>query len=239
MTEVQKDNLPAATDAPRVDGFAGYEDGVEGDEQESSNRVIQGELIKFSNGSEWIGRDDAELSSELELIVIDILRIVQKWVDGNPVETIILEPGQRFPNIEDLNAQVPKEEWREGPDGRPRGPWQAQHVVRMLNPADMTRYSYPTGTVGGAIAVRDLVDRTNWMRKFRGEHVYPVVTLADTYMRTRFGGRQRPHFDIKRWVAAPGDGDRALPPPGTPRLAGPKEVTEPSAKEVTGDSIEY
>ena len=39
------------------------------------------------------------------------------------------------------------------------------------------------------------------MRRYRGAHVYPVVVLSDVFMSTRFGGRRRPNFIIKRWIA--------------------------------------
>jgi hypothetical protein len=238
--EVKK--LPTTADAPLhlLDGFAGYEDAVEGDDEQTSSRVIQGTLLKFSNESEWITGDGEEMSSELELIVIDIGRVVQKWCDGAPVETIVLAPGQRFPDVEKLNETVPKKEWEEGPDGKPRGPWQAQHVVYLLDPKTMDRYTWPTGTVGGAIAIRELVDKVKWMRRFRGQNVYAVVTLSDVHMRTRFGGRQRPHLAIQRWVTL-GDDGHALPAPETPKLPGQgaKEVSAPSAKEVTEDEIPF
>ena len=76
----------------------------------------------------------------------------------------------------------------------------------------MDRYTFPTGTVGGQIAVRELVDKTKWMRKLRGANVYPVTTLSDTFMPTRFGGRQRPHFEIKRWISF-GPDEKALSDP--------------------------
>jgi hypothetical protein len=109
-----------------------------------------------------------------------------------------------------------------------------------LNGETMDRYTFPTGTTGGAIAVRDLVDRTNWMRRFRGPGVFPIVSLTDVFMRTRFGGRQRPHFDIKRWVTLGEDGT-ALPAAETPLLPDPgaQEVKAPTAKEATGDSIPF
>jgi hypothetical protein len=237
--EVKHEKLPTAADAPRIDGFEGYEDSVEGGEEQTSGRVIQGALMKFTNEATWITGDE-ELSVELELIVIDVGRVVQKWQDGTPTETIILAPGQKFPDINKLNETVPKKEWEDGPDGKPRGPWQAQHVVYLLNPQDMTRYTWPTGTTGGAICVRDLVDRTKWMRRFRGQNVFPIVTLADVFMNTRFGGRQRPHFDIVRWVTFDGGGN-VLPAPDQPKLSnqGAKEVEPPSAKEVTGDEIPF
>jgi hypothetical protein len=235
----ENEKLPTAADAPRLDGFEGFEDAVDGGEEQTSGRVIQGELVKFTNEATWITGDE-ELPSDLELIVIDIGRVVQKWHDGNPVETIILAPGQKFPDVEKLNAEVPQSEWEEGPDGRPRGPWQAQHVVYMLNPQTMGRYSYPTGTIGGSIAVRDLVDKTKWMRRFRGQNVFPIVTLTDKFMNTRFGGRQRPHLEVQRWVMLDGGGN-ALPAPEQPKLSnqGAQEVKPPSAKEATDDEIKF
>jgi hypothetical protein len=78
------------------------------------------------------------------------------------------------------------------------------------------------------------------MRRFRGANVYPVVKLADVFMNTRFGGRQRPHFDIIKWITLDG-GDNALPAPEQPKLAnqGAQEVKPPSAKEATDDEVRF
>jgi hypothetical protein len=238
--EVKSENLPTTTVDIRVDGFAGFEDEVEGATQPESRGVIRGTCVKFTNEATWVTSDDEELPSELELIVVDIGRVVQRWKNGQPTETIVLAPGQKYPDVNELNAAVPQEEWEEGPDGKPRGPYQAQFIVYLLNGETMDRYTFPTGTTGGAIAVRDLVDRTNWMRRFRGPHVYPVVSLTDIFMRTRFGGRQRPHFNIRRWVKF-GDDGTALPAADTPLLPdqGAQEVKAPTAKEATGDSIPF
>ena len=144
----------------------------------------------------------------------------------------MLAPGQRYPDVAAMNAAVPESEWTEGPDGKPRGPWQAQHIVYLLNPLTMDRYTFPTGTTGGHIAVADLVDKVKWMRRLRGENVYPVVTLSDTFMNTRFGGRQRPHFIIKRWVGLGEDGKtQALPAPTSPTLPPADATEQPPAAE--------
>jgi hypothetical protein len=250
---------------PEVDGFDSFEDGVEGEEQRQSSGPIQGALVKFTNEAEWTTRDGEVLPADLELAAVDIARIVQKWGDDHqPIETIYLAPGQKFPDLVEMNAKIP-EEWVEGPDGKKRGPWQAQHIVYLLDPATMNRYSFATGTVGGAICVRDLVDKTQWMRKFRGTSVVPVITLSDTFMNTRFGGRQRPHFLIKRWIAfggggalpdmaerqtltGPTDATAAAKPPATPAKPpikkasdplGAKMVKEPSLEEETGDRVPW
>jgi len=234
-----KKQLPTAPDAPRLDGFEGFTDEVEGDE-EQTGRVIQGTLIKFTNEATWETGDGKELSSDLELIVVNVARVVQKWKDGAPVETIVLAPGQKFPDVKKLNEAVPQKEWEEGPDGKPRGPWQAQYIVYMIDlQKTMQRYTWPTGTTGGGIAVRDFVDKVNFMRMYRGEHVYGVITLGDVFMNTRFGGRQRPHLNLVRWWKKRDDGDKALPASDPPKLEGPQEVKPPSAKEVLDDSIPF
>jgi hypothetical protein len=228
--EVKK--LPTVTDAPRTDGF-------EGGDNEDGDRVIQGALIRFTNEATWIIGDGEELSSDLELIAVKVRRVVQKWKDGAPVETIILRSGEKWPDVEMMNEAVPRKEWEEGPDGEPRGPWQAQYIVYLLDPQTMDRFTYATGTVGGGIAVRDLINKVKDKRAYHCmDNIYAVIALTDVYMATRFGGRQRPHLAVKRWITF-GDGDKVLPSPDAPKLQGPQEVTPLSAKEVTKDEIPF
>jgi len=215
-----------STSLTPIDGFEGYE------EQEQGGRVIQGTLIKFTNEAKWVTRDGDEIDPNLELVAAKVARIVQKWIDGQSVETHFLAPGEPFPDIKAMNAAAPKEEWGEDPGGNPRGPYQKSHVVYLLNDdATMDRYTYPTSTDGGHIAVTELRDKVKWMRRRRETIVYPVVTLSDTFFPTRYGGRQRPHFIIKRWVGFGGDGNaQALPMPTSTTLP-PADVKEQPAKK--------
>jgi hypothetical protein len=228
-----------SNDENAKDGFEGYEDRVEGDDQPHGGGIIKGNAIRFTNEGSWTDRDEEELPDGLELVVVDVARAVQKWIDRLPVETRILEPGERFPDIEQLNQDAPRSEWANGPDGKARGPWQTQHIVYLLDPETMDRFTFPTGTVGGQIAVREVVDKTKWMRKLRGAHVYPIVRLSDTFMPTAFGGRQRPHFEIKRWVSF-GPDEKALPAPLGPKQNGPGQlctVGPPTLAEEMNDEI--
>jgi hypothetical protein len=127
----------------QIDGFAGYNDGVEGGPEQAQRSVIRGSIVKFTNFATWVTRDGAELSANLELVAVDILRVVQKWIDEQPVETVILEPGQKFPDLEKKNEGTPQNEWRKSEDGQLRGPWQAQHVVYLLNPETMDSTPFP------------------------------------------------------------------------------------------------
>jgi hypothetical protein len=242
------------------DGFEGFNDAVEGVDS-PTNGLIQGQIVKFTNEATWVTRGGEKLSGTLELVALNVIRVVQKWGDGQPIETRVLEPGEKFPNVEELNANVPQSEWRDGPDGKLHGPWQAQYLVYLFNfnPDTAERFTYATGTIGGGIAVRDLVDRVSLMRKVRGENVYAVVIPSNTLMNTRFGGRQRPHFVIKRWVALGGDSavsateSLALSGPQTADLsttraatdnadknsAGLNEVKRPSISEEIDDEIDF
>jgi hypothetical protein len=87
-------------------------------------------------------------------------------------------------------------------------------------------------------AVRELRDRVQWMRRFRGISVYPVVTPSDTFMPTRYGGRQRPHFVIERWVTF-GDGGecKVLPAPTSPTLPPATEAAAPDLADVRDGEV--
>ena len=236
-----------------VDNFEGWEDGIEGDDRPEGAGIIQGTLIKFTNEGKWVTRDGEELPTDLELVAVNVGRVVQKWSDGQPVETIVLEPHQKFPDVEEMNEKVPKKEWVEGPNkDKMVGPWQAQHILYLLDPKTMDKFTFPTSTVGGRIGIRELVDKTTWMRRLRGPNVYAVVLLSDTFMNTKWGGRQRPHFKIVRWVRLGGEGGEsveALPPPtdkpaGQTTTAQPElplaTVKEPTLKEeMGGDEIPW
>src|SRR5262245_6954185 len=107
-------NLMPAKPPPGIDGFNGFEDAVEGGERQAAGPIV-GTLIRFSNTAEWQMRDGEVLSANAEYVAIDIVRVAQKWSkDHQPVETIILAPGQKFPDIVKMNGAIP-EEWIEGP----------------------------------------------------------------------------------------------------------------------------
>jgi hypothetical protein len=195
-------------------------------------------FVKFTNEATWVTRDEEKLSADRELIATEIVRVTQKWLDGRPVETRVLAPGENFPDLEVLNEAAPKSEWAEGPDGKKRGPHQNQYIVRLLDPKTMDQYSYATGTTGGGICVRDLRDKCVWMRRMRGSNIFPVVTLADKTMKTKFGSRQRPHFVVTRWIALGGDNAVALAAPVGGGDGG-AEIEAPSLAEEMNDSLDH
>jgi hypothetical protein len=212
-----------------ADGFEGYEGASEGGAPQQSGGVIQGDILKFTNESEWVTRDGEALPGDRELIVADVGRVAQKWIDQKPVETRVLGPGEKFPDIEKLNADSPRSEWTEDKNGKPRGPWQRRHLVYLFDPEFLDRFTFTTGTVGGAIAVREIVEKTRMARRIHG-NVHPIVKLTDVFMNTKYGGRQRPHFEIVRWADLSGGGEAtALPAPEAAQLVESKPAAEKPA----------
>jgi hypothetical protein len=202
------------------DGFNDYTIEHEGaEEQTSSGGAIQGELVKFDNQGQWVTRTGDPIDTATEFVAVAIGRFVVKWGANGPIETVPLQPGEKYPDLGSMNEQTPKSEWREGFDGQLRGPWAGQQVVYLLHPGTLDKLSWPsqTSTIGSAICVRDLIEKVKWMRRFRGQQVYAVIKLASEHMATRYGGRQRPRLAIQRWVTfGSGASIVALPTPELP-----------------------
>jgi hypothetical protein len=215
-----------------LDGFDDASDDAEG-------RAQQGSLVKFTNDIEWIANDEV-LPPTLELVAVNVDRYVVYWKpDGTGPDrekSFYLTVGQKCPDIDQMNADTPKDQWREA-FGKLQGPWQFQHVVRLLHPVSMYRYSFPTSTNGGHAAVAELKQRTKDMRQVRGERVYPLVRLRDTFMSTAYGGRQRPHFEIVKFVTLGDDGtvtSSILPSTSTPSIAGSTNPSTPTPASSSG-----
>jgi hypothetical protein len=225
--------------APIGDGLDGYNDSVEGAERSAGQGLIRGTLLKFGNTAEWETKDGEVLDHDTNLIAIDIIRAVVKWgADKKAETTIVVPPGQPFPDVEAMNEAIPKKEWRQGLNG-PQGPWQTQQMVVLLDPRTMEQFTYATSAVGGFIAIRDLADKVKAMRRYRGP-VSPIITLGDVHMKTRFGDRRRPHFTVVDWVRMNGEAQQAaLPAPQAapePAQAEPVQVMKP-AEPVKVDSV--
>ena len=233
--------------ASALDGFSGFNEEVEGADRPQGGPVIHGTLIKFTSEAEWVTGNGDEMSRERELIVVDMVRIVQKWVDQMPQETIIVPPGEKFPDIKAMNEAAPQSEWREDLNGKKVGPYQKQNVVYLLDALSLDKLTFPTSTTGGGMACHDLSDKVAWMRKYRGPRVSAVITLSDRFMPTKYGGRQRPHFEVVRWIGFDtGEGGDALSAPkpalaggaaATPEIPPWSEVEEPSLKEELNDDL--
>jgi hypothetical protein len=209
---MQMNALTKAT-TQQIDGFAGYTDRTEGGELPQAQG---GPLVRFTNTAAWVCNGEL-LPAGREYVGIDTAREVIKWPPGDdrggPVERIVLGPNEPYPDIGLKNASTPRTEWRVDLNGELVGPWQAQHVLYLVDTVTTERLVFPTGTVGGAIAIRRLRQCVMDRRAICGvSNIVAVFTLGDAGMNTRYGPRRRPDFRIVRFIALGGEQPPALPP---------------------------
>jgi len=217
--------------AVELDGFDAFTDETEGeDTMGGGGSVIQGAKLKFLDPDWWIR--DAKVTG-LQLTVIDVVNVVNKWSPDNKLlVSRVLEPGEKFPDFEKLNEQCPKSEWRMA-FGKLVGPWSGQHVLYLIDKLyNPFTWASPTTTVGSAVAVVNLVNQIKRVRRFRGEHVYPLVELNHVHFPNAYKpDRERPDLRIIDWVRFGDGGNLVSSSPNTPALTGPATATpEPKAE---------
>jgi hypothetical protein len=201
-----KNSLMTTTAQPRsiieLDGFGGYVDDTGDSEQQDrvSNRVMIGGKIKFVD-PRWT-LDGRDITGQ-RFTVIGMRKVANKWTaDGKPLQTQILLPSDHFPDFATLNAQCLKSEWFEK-FGKLAGPWQGQRALYFID-KDYNQYTWasPATTTGSAVAIRELMDQIDLVRRLRGANVYPVCVLGHRDWTTKFGVKQRPYLlPVQEWVA--------------------------------------
>jgi hypothetical protein len=141
-----------------------------------------------------------------ELIVYDKTYSIIRWKDdgSGPAEVTPVERGAPPPNLKEMNAKIPREEWRIGLNGQPEPPYQLQRCLEFLDPVSMERLSWPHNVtvMGSSRAAEELEGRIKITRRLRGEDVFPLVRLEHRHMPTQYNprGRQRPYLAIVKWV---------------------------------------
>jgi hypothetical protein len=202
---------------------------------ETSDRMIVGDLIKYTSDNGWT-QSGLPVESSKKLAAVAVNKVLQRWQEAHVVETIAQKP---LPDPDEMNAAIPQSEWEEGPDGKPRPPWQLAHIVYLLEIETCEKLTFVSATIGAKIAVSALQDRVAWMRKLRGADVVPQVELSFKPMSTRFGMRKRPDFKIVGWLdlkagaGAPPPALRQLPPTEL------NEVTPPTTAEEMNDELPF
>jgi hypothetical protein len=174
---------------------------------EDNNRLIRGSLLKFVDGV-WSTRDGEPIPETL--LVMNVTKGLQRWAESRPIETIMQRAGEPLPDVAGLNEEVPYEQWETGIDGKPRPPWQLNHVCYLVDPRTATNFTFSNSTTGARIAVEKLRERIETMRKFRGANCTAVVKLGSKIMKTQFGQKRRPDFVIETWFGLGGDGAPAI-----------------------------
>jgi hypothetical protein len=224
MSELAK--VPNAS-TQLISRFAGFTDQMEGETERSGVRGI----VKY-NEPMWLHLG-VELPRDDEYIIHGVDRYAIMWHADDKhraPDREFIPPGTKFPDLNERNKQTPREQWVTYPDGSPKPPWEKEYQVLMIN-AKYDRFTFVTATIGGGIAVRELVSKVEDMQSdCNNSFACPVVLLRHTHMNSQHNkkGLERPYFEFTgRWVIY-GDGGALRPLPPRPSLA-----------QVTGDKVPY
>ena len=120
------------------------------------------------------------------------------------IMVVELEPSDKYRDLDAVNETIPKSEWRKGPNGKFGGPWERQHVGSKFVDIRPRWSGSPGRPRPSAAPAQSLSSATAFWADAalpRGQRITPLVTLADTFMPTRHGGRQRPHLPVKDLAA--------------------------------------
>jgi hypothetical protein len=220
-------NKLAKIPGPADDGF--------GSTSLDNTRMFQGVRIKFGTDGQY--RVNDQVLPPIELLLGSMATIAQFWRDKKLIDERRKAPEQShadFTNtIETLNEESDPETWELNLSGEPRPPWQVYEVAYFLDLATAQRFTLALSTVGMRICASEIRQMVTDMRAIKGQFVFPLVKLGTLSMKTRFGNKPRPRFEVVGWRAWQSD---------TPQLPGPKleEVEKPTlSEEMEGDSIPF
>jgi hypothetical protein len=105
----------------------------------------------------------------------------------------------------------------------------------------MKRYTYVASTIGGNIAITELVQQVKDARIVHGPDTYAKVRLSDTWMKTSYSpeGRQRPHFIVTGYTRKRGESGKLVELPDLTETAKLEQLAKPTAKRVLDDEIAF
>jgi hypothetical protein len=163
-------------------------------------------LLKFRNGEYFIQDDVVPLGTEYLAHVKAWTKTRTKFVDG-PVKIAEhkryrVAHKERPPEREEL-GDLDEASWPKR-DGKPNDPWVFQYLLPMENLETGEVVIFTTPSVGGQIAVRDLVKEYGKQKeakhKTNRHGGQPIIRLAWAEMPTKHGNKvPRPLFEIVGW----------------------------------------
>jgi hypothetical protein len=203
--------------------------------EETSDQLSVGDRLNLNNGS-WRDSTATPRPPECQYVVIGVFIKLVHWHESGPPDVIAAAPGEELPDPRDLNAQIPEAEWSIDLSGKPRPPWVRWRVIALLDAVNAALFSYGNSTVGMTVAFEQLQQRIEIMNALRGGEVMAVVQLRDAPMKTQFGDRRRPHFEIVGWRRFDTGGALRIFDQSTTAL---QVVATPTLEEEARDKVPY
>jgi hypothetical protein len=164
---------------------------------DSSSSLLRDTHIKFVTGNFCYGKTSEPLPADLELVVMGVVTLWQRWRKGRPDDHRITQLGQHHPEREELPDQDPAD-WEPGLDGKPQDCWRDARLLYLADPRTGQSFTFTTDSWGGRTAIGELKSQIANMRIVHASAV-PVVRLCSEPMKTRFGRKPKPMFQVVDW----------------------------------------
>jgi hypothetical protein len=158
-----------------IDPFTLYADAI-------SPKYIIGELLRFSKGDYFVGKDDTvELGTAFTANLDELMAGWIHWHDGKPIEHIMVRVADGIPpKLRDELGNSDPSEWPVDKAGQSKDPWQFSNYLPMMNDKGEL-FTFTTSSRGGINAIADLARR---YARHRAKHpnVFPQIALnVDSY----------------------------------------------------------
>jgi hypothetical protein len=167
---------------------------------------IRGKLVKFTNGEFFVGE---ELINGRELVAVGVLVAWVKWAGGRPAEIRETAPAHAHPHREAL-GDMDVTRWEKGLDGKPSDPWRDSRNLFLIDLRTGAEFTFTTASWGGRAAIEDLSRQIANVRSAYPSAA-PVVKLSVEKMKTRFGLKPKPVFEIVSWKSADNPAQKKAP----------------------------
>jgi hypothetical protein len=169
-------------------------DGFDADANDPTASPIRGTSLKFTEGDYYAFSERIEVRGK-SYVVLDHLQGWQKLEAGCPPEYLMRQRGEPRPP----RPHVDEADWPLNFNGVAEHPFKLTHYLRLFD-ADTGEFStFWTNTIGGNIAIGNLSDQVNEMRRVRPNAI-PVIALKSVDMPTQYKTtKPRPHLQLLGW----------------------------------------
>jgi hypothetical protein len=170
-------------------------DGWDAQANDSAACPMKGSSIKFDAGAYFIGREKTLIQPDRQFVAIDVREGWQFLKKDCPAEYSMRAVGG--PKPPRPNSFADPSEWPDGLDGDPADPWKYAKFLYLLDPLSAEVFTFTSSTTGGRIGISDLTAQIQLMRNTPA--AVPIVELQSRQMKTKFGMKPRPFFQVCGW----------------------------------------
>jgi hypothetical protein len=188
-------------------------------------RLLRGTLLKWDEKAGYHDRDGVKPALG-PYYVVDLARGYQHWKNQTLIDEIVEQPDNPLPDLNELNAAIPRSEWELGLNGQPREPWQLAYAIVLFSPDRGEFFTLLNSTVGMKILWENFQERWEVMKALRGIDVLALVELSTRPFKTsQWGFKPRPNLNVLGWHRAEGKANEILFKPSQPQLSLPADNT--------------